>query len=112
MLASMLASMVRLVFCREGGTKKARHVAVAEPTPVGRLITAWPSFALIGSYEPLMRQIHHSARRDTDLETSDDLPTTTDLMQFSATTTPEETQTASPMSAAASNAAQTDTLES
>jgi hypothetical protein len=36
-------------------------VAVAEPTTVGRVIAAWPSFALIGSYELLMRQIRRAA---------------------------------------------------
>jgi hypothetical protein len=41
----------------------AANVAVAEPTLLGRLITAWPSFALIGSYELLMRQIRQSAHR-------------------------------------------------
>jgi Protein of unknown function (DUF2637) len=35
----------------------AANVAVAEPTAAGRVIAAWPSFALIGSYELLMRQI-------------------------------------------------------
>jgi hypothetical protein len=35
----------------------AANVAVAEPTATGRAIAAWPSFALIGSYELLMRQI-------------------------------------------------------
>ncbi|WP_308198416.1 DUF2637 domain-containing protein [Actinomadura terrae] len=34
----------------------AANVAVAEPSLVGRLIAAWPSAALIGSYELLMRQ--------------------------------------------------------
>src|SRR5215469_12206309 len=31
----------------------AANVAVAEPTAAGRMIAAWPSFALIGSYELL-----------------------------------------------------------
>src|SRR5262252_2737786 len=35
----------------------AANVAVAEPTATGRVIAAWPSFALIGSYELLVRQI-------------------------------------------------------
>src|SRR5215470_11650304 len=35
----------------------AANVAVAEPTTIGRVIAAWPSFALIGSYEMLMRQV-------------------------------------------------------
>lgn len=39
----------------------AANVAVAEPTMTGRVIAAWPSFALIGSYELLMRQIRTSA---------------------------------------------------
>lgn len=39
----------------------AANVAVAEPTATGRVIAAWPSFALIGSYELLMRQIRAAA---------------------------------------------------
>src|SRR5262245_31261924 len=39
----------------------AANVAVAEPTATGRVIAAWPSFALIGSYELLMRQVRWSA---------------------------------------------------
>lgn len=39
----------------------AANVAVAEPTAVGRVIVAWPSFALIGSYELLMRQVRQAA---------------------------------------------------
>jgi hypothetical protein len=41
-------------------------VAVAEPTATGRVIAAWPSFALIVSYELLMRQV----RRATEVGTS------------------------------------------
>jgi hypothetical protein len=37
------------------------NVAVAEPTLIGRVIAAWPSFALIGAYEMLMNQIRRSA---------------------------------------------------
>jgi hypothetical protein len=39
------------------------NVAVAEPSAVGRLIAAWPSAALIGSYELLMRQIRQASAR-------------------------------------------------
>src|SRR5215467_952221 len=39
----------------------AANVAVAEPTATGRVIAAWPSFALIGSYELLMRQVRRTA---------------------------------------------------
>jgi hypothetical protein len=39
----------------------AANVAVARPTMTGRVIAAWPSFALIGSYELLMRQIRATA---------------------------------------------------
>src|SRR5580658_6895555 len=39
----------------------AANVAVAEPTLMGRLIAAWPSFSLIAAYEVLMRQIRRAA---------------------------------------------------
>jgi hypothetical protein len=39
----------------------AANVAVAEPTAIGRVIAAWPSFALIAAYELLMRQVRRSA---------------------------------------------------
>jgi hypothetical protein len=39
----------------------AANVAVAQPTVAGRVIAAWPSFALIGAYELLMRRIRRSA---------------------------------------------------
>ena len=39
----------------------AANVAVAQPTVTGRLIAAWPSFALICSYELLMRHVRHTA---------------------------------------------------
>ncbi|MEU8146756.1 DUF2637 domain-containing protein [Nonomuraea sp. NPDC048901] len=35
----------------------AANVAVAEPSLIGRIIAAWPSAALIGSYKLLMSQI-------------------------------------------------------
>ena len=37
------------------------NVAVAEPTATGRVVAAWPSFALIASYELLMRQVRRAA---------------------------------------------------
>jgi hypothetical protein len=43
----------------------AANVAVAEPTATGRVIAAWPSFALIASYELLMRQVRRAAEADT-----------------------------------------------
>jgi hypothetical protein len=39
----------------------AANVAVAEPAAIGRVIAAWPSFALIGAYEMLMRQVRRTA---------------------------------------------------
>jgi hypothetical protein len=39
----------------------AANVAVAEPTATGRVIAAWPSFALIAAYEMLMRQVRRNA---------------------------------------------------
>jgi hypothetical protein len=48
----------------------AANVAVAEPSAAGRLIAGWPSCALIGSYELLMRQIRHTSARETKTEAS------------------------------------------
>jgi Protein of unknown function (DUF2637) len=45
----------------------AANVTVAEPSAVGRLIAAWPSCALIGSYELLRRQVRHAAARKAPL---------------------------------------------
>ena len=39
----------------------AANVAVAQPTAAGRVIAAWPSFALIGACELLMRQVRRGA---------------------------------------------------
>jgi hypothetical protein len=39
------------------------NVAVAEPTLIGRVIAAWPSFALTASYELLTRQVRRGAAR-------------------------------------------------
>jgi hypothetical protein len=39
----------------------AANVAVAQPAATGRVIAAWPSFALIAAYELLMRQVRLSA---------------------------------------------------
>jgi hypothetical protein len=39
----------------------AANVAVAEPSVTGQIVAAWPSFALIGSYELLLRQIRATA---------------------------------------------------
>ena len=41
----------------------AANVAVAEPSVRGRVIAAWPSFALIASYELLMGQVRAALRR-------------------------------------------------
>jgi hypothetical protein len=41
----------------------AANVAIAEPSLVGRLIAAWPSCALIGAYELLMRQVRNGSQR-------------------------------------------------
>jgi len=42
----------------------AANVAVAQPTATGRVIAAWPSFALIAAYELLMRQVRRGAVAD------------------------------------------------
>jgi Protein of unknown function (DUF2637) len=48
----------------------AANVAVAEPTATGRVIAAWPSFALIASYELLMRQVRRAAEAGTSRQRS------------------------------------------
>lgn len=46
------------------------NIAVAEPTLIGRVTAAWPSFALTASYELLMRQVRQTgAIRTTMLKT-------------------------------------------
>lgn len=52
----------------------AANVAVAEPTMTGRVIAAWPSFALIAAYELLMRQVRHGAARVTNRPSGQPLP--------------------------------------
>jgi hypothetical protein len=44
----------------------AANVAVAEPTLTGRVIAAWPSFALTASWELMMRQVRWSALADDE----------------------------------------------
>jgi hypothetical protein len=50
------------------GEPYTANVAVAQPTAAGRVSTAWPSFALIGAYELLMRQVCHSAAGRSKLQ--------------------------------------------
>ncbi|MEV4575092.1 DUF2637 domain-containing protein [Nonomuraea jabiensis] len=50
------------------------NIAVAEPSLIGRLIAAWPSAALIGSYELLMSQIRRASATTAEVvhtETAD-----------------------------------------
>jgi Protein of unknown function (DUF2637) len=46
------------------------NVAVAEATASGRVIAAWPSFALIASYGLLMRQVRRAAEAGTSRQRS------------------------------------------
>lgn len=41
------------------------NIAVAEPSLIGRIIAAWPSAALIGSYELLMSQIRRASAQES-----------------------------------------------
>jgi hypothetical protein len=52
------------------GASLAANVAVADPTMWSRIIHAWPSFALIGAYELLMREFRTVAKsvRSADAE--------------------------------------------
>ena len=49
------------------------NVAVAEPSLIGRIIAAWPSLALIGSYELLMSQIRRCPGRQAEVRDLPDL---------------------------------------
>ncbi|MBB5775752.1 DUF2637 domain-containing protein [Nonomuraea jabiensis] len=40
------------------------NIAVADPSLIGRIIAAWPSAALIGSYELLMSQIRQASAQE------------------------------------------------
>ena len=68
----------------------AANVTVAEPTVTGRMIAAWPSFALIGSYELLMRQVRRAAAdsppsaRSQEAAASEPLPRNTAVAATSA----------------------------
>jgi Protein of unknown function (DUF2637) len=52
----------------------APNVAVAEPTVIGRVIAAWPSFALTASYELLTRQVLGSAAEAAEREKESRVP--------------------------------------
>ncbi|MEV0624211.1 DUF2637 domain-containing protein [Nonomuraea sp. NPDC050404] len=47
------------------------NIAVAEPSLIGRIIAAWPSAALIGSYELLMSQIRQASAEEPAVEQVD-----------------------------------------
>lgn len=63
----------------------AANVAVAESSVVGRLIAAWPSCALIGSYELPMRQIRHTPVGKSEHDAAD-LSVTSDVAHRTADT--------------------------
>ncbi|WP_066945617.1 DUF2637 domain-containing protein [Microtetraspora fusca] len=65
------------------------NVAVAEPSLVGRIIAAWSSLALIGSYELLMSQIRHCAGQQ---EEAQDLPALSPDPAVEAEAAPAELQ--------------------
>jgi hypothetical protein len=44
------------------GASLAANVAAADPTPVGRLVAAWPPVGLLLSYELLLQQHNHGTR--------------------------------------------------
>ena len=66
----------------------AANVAVAEPTAAGRVIAAWPSFALIGSYELLMRQVRRAAFHAPGQAIERSLPRGSDSVAVRAAATP------------------------
>ena len=78
----------------------AANVAVAELTATGRMIAAWPSFALIAAYELLMRQVRRSADagRSPRLQSQARRPATTGVRESDAVSRAEQVrfQTAMP----------------
>ncbi|MDH2426447.1 DUF2637 domain-containing protein [Sphaerisporangium sp. TRM90804] len=55
------------------------NIAVAEPSVIGRIIAAWPSVALIGSYELLMSQLRRASGRKSAV-VQDEVPGDLDLI--------------------------------
>jgi len=71
------------------GASLAANVAVADPTAWSRIIHAWPSFALIGAYELLMREFRTSAQRvRTAPATDEQVPQSTSETKGQKTPTP------------------------
>ena len=66
----------------------AANVAVAEPTAIGRIIAAWPSFALTASYELLTRQVRGSAAKAAEREKQSRVPQARRLVKDHHGTTP------------------------
>jgi hypothetical protein len=60
------------------GASLAANVAVADPTMWSRIIHAWPSFALIGAYELLMREFRSAARSVRTASAARDQPRMTE----------------------------------
>ncbi|WP_304450671.1 DUF2637 domain-containing protein [Nocardiopsis sp. YSL2] len=56
------------------GASLAANVAVADPTMWSRIIHAWPSFALIGAYELLMREFRTTAKSVRTASATDEQP--------------------------------------
>lgn len=50
------------------------NIAVAEPSLIGRIIAAWPSAALIGSYELLMSQVRRLSASSNSWEGHEEMP--------------------------------------
>ncbi|WP_116245486.1 DUF2637 domain-containing protein [Nocardiopsis sp. FIRDI 009] len=57
------------------GASLAANVAVADPSMWSRIIHAWPSFALIGAYELLMREFRAVAKSVRSAFAADEQPT-------------------------------------
>jgi len=65
------------------------NVSIAEPSLIGRVIAAWPSLALIGSYELLMSQIRRCAKGRVEPQ---ELPALTPDLAANAEAEPVELQ--------------------
>ncbi|MBO3751266.1 DUF2637 domain-containing protein [Streptosporangiaceae bacterium NEAU-GS5] len=65
------------------------NIAVAEPTMIGRIIAAWPSAALIGSYELFMCQVRRCAPQ---AQTATDAVTALELGEDGGEDPPDQVQ--------------------
>jgi hypothetical protein len=76
------------------------NVAIAEPSMIGRIIAAWPSLALIGSYELLMSQVRQASSGQDAVLDDEKVPA---LSEAAAAQEPSKTDVGCPSRAVPGN---------